>query len=146
MESLVNPSDLLPHLELDPRSEKTVVSVKHLLNHIPDLQLFKHPHKSNSVCFASTKGINGTEQVEFYVRPGKQQVIEAWVYSIIEGHQVYSIPQYYELGTSVEYGFGYSIDRSVLDRLDAAGVKFSVRRDVALYMASKEAISYRADA
>jgi hypothetical protein len=143
MESLVNPVEYLPTLELDPRGGKTVVSVRHLLNHLPDLQLFKHPHRSGTVSFASTKAINGLEKSEFFTRNTEAgQVLEVWIYSLVEGHQVYNIPLFYELGRSVDGGFGFTMSADTDERLEGAGCRYKLRKSIKEYQASKTAIPY----
>lgn len=142
MEALVDPADCLSHLELDPRGAHTVTSTKYLLNHLPDLQLFKHPHKSGAINFASIKAMNGLEKVEFCIRNHDSgQTLELWLYSMIEGHQVYCKPPFYEVGKS-HTGFGFVLNKSVLDQVDSLGLRFKLRKEINDYLASKSAIDY----
>lgn len=143
MESLVDPSECLPSLSLSPRGASTVATATYLLTQYPDLQLFKHPHKSGEIAFASDKAVNGMEKPEFRVRnAGPVQILEVWLYSVNEGHQVYGKPPFYEIGRSNQEGFGYIEVPGAIDMLDGLGLRFSTRKAIRRFMDSKAAIPY----
>ena len=142
-QQLIDPSECIPVLELDPRGERTLTSTKYLLTHLPDLQLFKHPHRSGAISFASDKAINGLEEAEFFVRNHDDgQSLELWLYSTIEGHQVYAKPPFYEVGRSHQGGFGFVQHEDALKRIEELGLRFKLRKEIKLFLDSKAAIVY----
>lgn len=142
-QQLIDPHECMPALELDPRGERTLTSTKYLLTHLPDLQLFKHPHRSGAIHFASSKALGGLEEAEFFVRNRDDgQSLELWLYSTIEGHQVYTKPPFYEVGRSHQNGFGFMIDESALHRIEELGLRFRLRKEIRQYLDSKSAIVY----